>query len=115
MTTESHQESLVWNASSQNLRVGHDGALLRPAESVWTVITPEASAHVGSGKLVVVDTRSVSHTPRPEDDGSKKKKKSVQVEDAPVEEAPVEQPVVVAEEVVAQETTEDSIVPEESI
>lgn len=112
MTTGSYQESLVWNGSNQNLRVGIDGALLRPAESAWVAMTAETSEHVASGKLSVIDTREISAAPRSVDDeGIKKKKKVAQVEDSASEEAPVSE----TEQVIPQETTEDSIVPEESI
>ena len=112
MTTGSHQESLVWNASNHNLRVGTSGTLLRPAESAWVVMTAETSAHIASGKLAVVDTRDVAPAPRLNDDeGSKKKKKTSQPEDDVAETAPAPE----VEEVIPQETTEDSIVPEESI
>lgn len=112
----SHEEVLIWNAAAHNVRIGELGVLLRPAESMWTVVTHDVSLLLAAGKVVIVETRTVEVPQHSEEEVPKKKKKPSSVEEEIVEQPVVEAPTVTdSVSVETEEVTENPIVPEESL
>jgi hypothetical protein len=96
----------IWNASQNIVKIGPNKIVVKPGESAYFSRHEIDKSLLDAGKIIEFPSEQEQEAPK------KKKKEIVEVVEESTTDAPKEEEVAPITEV---ETTEDSILPEESI